>query len=59
MVSLIYLRMMEPENGIKSRVVEVRHVTIVASDGMNNVVKRLETVGVGRCTRDPGLITEL
>ena len=50
---------MEPEDRIKRRVVQIRHMSVVASDGMDDIVKRLQTVGVCGAARDPRLIAEL
>jgi len=56
---LFNIHMMEPEDRIKRRVVQIRHMSVVASDGMDDIVKRLQTVGVCGAARDPRLITEL
>ena len=51
--------MVEEENGVETSIVKVSHVTVVTSDGVDGIVKRLETVGARGGGRDPGLVTKL
>jgi len=50
---------MKPEDRIKRRVVQISHMSVVAGNGMNDIVKRLQTVSVCSAARDPRFVTEL
>lgn len=51
--------MVEEKDGIKRREIQVGHVTVATSDGVNGLVDRLQTVRVGRVARsEPSRVTE-
>lgn len=51
--------MMKPKDWVKGGIVEVGHVSIIASESVNDIVKRFQTVGVGRGTGDPSFVSKL
>lgn len=50
---------MKPKDWVKGGIVEIGHVSVIASKRVNNIVKRFQTVCVGRSTGDPSFVSEL